>query len=105
MPLAGVVPLDAMRLILAGVELSDRQEHVIDGVVVRTVQAGAPARPPRAQAPAGGLVAPPPFPIPPPAWRTIPNPSDPQGVGLFFFVVAHPSPPPPPAPPPPLRRL
>src|SRR3954449_4400218 len=30
MPLARVVPLDAVCLLLAGVELSDRQEHVID---------------------------------------------------------------------------
>src|SRR4051812_4615838 len=43
MPLAGVVPLDAMRLILARIELSDRQEHAIDGVIIRTVQACAPA--------------------------------------------------------------
>src|SRR3954449_12767035 len=43
MPLAGVVPLDAVRLVLARMELSDRQEHVIDGVVVRTVEPRAPA--------------------------------------------------------------
>src|SRR5215203_4817657 len=35
MPLAGVVPLNPMRLLLARVQLSDRQEHAIDGVVVR----------------------------------------------------------------------
>src|SRR5256885_10050892 len=44
MPLARVVPLDAVRLILAGVQLSNWQEHAIDGVIVRTVQARAPAR-------------------------------------------------------------
>src|SRR3954447_14603122 len=43
MPLAGVVPLDAMRLLLARVQLSNWQEHAIDGVVVRTVQPCAPA--------------------------------------------------------------
>src|SRR5215210_5116021 len=43
MPLAGVVPLDAMRLILARVQLSNWQEHAIDAVIVRTVQARAPA--------------------------------------------------------------
>src|SRR3954462_4307734 len=43
MPLAGVVPLDAMRLVLARIELPDRQEHAIDGVIIRTVQACAPA--------------------------------------------------------------
>src|SRR3954465_931095 len=43
MPLARVVPLDAMRLLLARIELPDRQEHVIDGVVVRAGEPGAPA--------------------------------------------------------------
>jgi predicted DNA-binding WGR domain protein len=43
MPPAGVVPLDAVRLILTCMELSGRQEHVIDGVVIRTVEPGAPA--------------------------------------------------------------
>jgi hypothetical protein len=43
MPLAGVVPLDAMRLVLTRIELPDGQEHAIDGVIIRTVQAGAPA--------------------------------------------------------------
>src|SRR6476619_760367 len=56
MPLAGVVPLDAMRLRLARIELSDWQEHVIDGVIIRTVEPRAPARQPRDQALAGGLV-------------------------------------------------
>ena len=56
MPLAGVVPLDAMRLVLTRVELSGRQEHVIDGVVVCAVQAGAPALQALEEALAGGLV-------------------------------------------------
>src|SRR3954452_23036864 len=56
MPLAGVVPLDAMRLVLARIELPDRQEHAIDGVIIRTVQACAPARQPLDQALTGGLV-------------------------------------------------
>src|SRR3954454_15034467 len=43
MPLARVVPLDAMRLVFARMELSDRQEHVIDHVIVGAVQARAPA--------------------------------------------------------------
>src|SRR4051794_26475833 len=56
MALAGVVPLDAMRLLLARVELSDRQEHVIDHVIVGAVQARAPALQPRDQALAGDFV-------------------------------------------------
>src|SRR5689334_18998133 len=54
--LAGVVPLDAVGLRLAGIELSDWQEHVIDGVIIRTVEPRAPARQPPDQALAGGLV-------------------------------------------------
>ena len=54
--LARVVPLDAMRLVLARIELPDRQEHVIDGVIIRTGEPRAPARQPRDQALAGGLV-------------------------------------------------
>src|SRR5215211_6987099 len=43
-PLAGVVPLNPVRLVLARIELPNRQEHAIDGVVVCTVEPGAPAR-------------------------------------------------------------
>src|SRR3954468_13510457 len=58
-----VVPLDAMRLILARVELPDGQEHAIDGVIVRTVQARAPARQPLDEALASGFVTTPAFPV------------------------------------------
>ena len=61
--LAGVVPLDAMRLVLARIELSDWQEHVIDGVIICAVEPRAPARQPRDQALAGGLVTAPAFPV------------------------------------------
>src|SRR3954452_1509247 len=63
MPLAGVIPLDAMRLCLARMELSDWQEHVIDGVIIRAVEPRAPARQPRDQALAGGLVTTAAFPV------------------------------------------
>src|SRR3954454_9651393 len=63
MSLAGVVPLDAMRLLLARIELPDGQEHAIDGVIVRTIQAGAPARQPLDQALASGFVTIPAFPV------------------------------------------
>src|SRR3954451_20338099 len=43
MLLAGVVPLDAVRLLLAGMELPDWQEPIIDGVVVRAGEPRAPA--------------------------------------------------------------
>jgi len=42
MPLPGVVSLDAVGLILARVALPRRQ-HIVDGVVIRTVEPGAPA--------------------------------------------------------------
>jgi hypothetical protein len=56
MPLPRIVPLDAMGLILACVELPDRQEHVIDGVIVRAVEPRLPAPQPLDQALTGGLV-------------------------------------------------
>ncbi len=63
MPLARVVPLDAMRLILARVDLPDWQEHAIDGVIVRTVDPCAPARQALEQALTGGLVTTAAFPV------------------------------------------
>src|SRR3954470_24191477 len=56
MPLAGVVPFDAVRLILARVQLSNWQQHAIDRVIIRAVQARAPARQPLDQALASGFV-------------------------------------------------
>src|SRR3954453_5126744 len=44
MPVAGVVPLDAMGLVFACMELTDRQEHVIDATIIRAVEPGTPAR-------------------------------------------------------------
>ncbi len=63
MPLAGVVPFDAMRLVFACIELPDRQQHIVDGVVVRTEEPGAPARQPLDQAFASGLVTTAAFPV------------------------------------------
>src|SRR3954462_9124595 len=63
MSLAGVVPLDAVRLLLARVQLPDRQEYIIDGVVICTGEPGAPARQPLNQARAGGFVTNATFPI------------------------------------------
>ena len=48
MPLAGVVPLDAVRLVLARIELSDRQPHGVLCIVIRTIEARVPARQPLA---------------------------------------------------------
>src|SRR5215213_8569242 len=84
MPLAGVVPLNPVRLVLARIELPDRQEYVIDGVVVRTVQARAPARQPLDQALTGGLVTTAAFPVHQSPCRTIPSLPDPKRFGLFF---------------------
>src|SRR4051812_45360277 len=63
MPLTRVVPLDAMRLLLARIELSDGHEHAIDGVIVRTGEPGTPAPQPRDQALASGFVPIPAFPV------------------------------------------
>src|SRR5947209_1200408 len=82
MPLAGVVPLDAMRLLLARVQLPDRQEHVIDGVIVRAGEPGAPAPQARDEALASGFVTPP-APSPPTALKHDPKPSRPKGGGSF----------------------
>ena len=63
MALARVVPLDAMRLVFARMELSDRQEHVIDHVIVGAVQARAPALQALDQALARDLVTTAAFPV------------------------------------------
>src|SRR3954464_9634242 len=84
MPLARVVPLDAMRLVLARVELPDWQEHAIDGVIIRAVQARAPARQALDQALTGGLVTTAAFPVHQLPCRTIPSLPDPERLGLFF---------------------
>src|SRR5215216_8150838 len=84
MPLAGVVPLNPVRLIGARVQLSNWQEHAIDGVIVRPVQARAPARQPRDQALASGFVTTAAFPVHQPPCRTIPSFPDPERFGLFF---------------------
>src|SRR5829696_8536465 len=78
MPLAGVVPFDAVRLVLARVQLSNWQEHAIDGVIVRTVQARAPARQPLEQALASGFVTTAAFPVHQLPCRTIPSLPDPE---------------------------
>src|SRR5215210_4056929 len=84
MPLTRVVPLDAMRLVLARVELSNRQEHAIDGVIVRAVKPGAPALQSFQEALAGDLVTTAAFPVHQLACSTIPSLPDPERLGLFF---------------------
>src|SRR3954468_21029050 len=84
MPLAGVVPLDTMRLVLARMELPDWQKHVIDRVIVGAVEPRAPARQPLEQALAGGLVTTAAFPVHQPPCRPIPSLPDPERLGLFL---------------------
>src|SRR3954452_4029218 len=84
MPLARVVPLDAMRLVLARIELPGRQEHAIDGVIIRAVQARAPARQALEQALTGGLVTTAAFPVHQLPCRTIPSLPDAERLGLFL---------------------
>src|SRR4051812_32875492 len=83
MPQASVVPLDAMCLLLARVQLSDRQKHAVDGVVIRTVEPGAPARQPLDQAFTGALVTTAAFPVHQLPCRTVPSFPDPERLGLF----------------------
>src|SRR5215213_7447315 len=78
MSLAGVVPLNAMRLIFARIELSNWQEHVIHRIVIRTLEPGAPALQARDQALAGGFVTTAAFPVHQLACRTIPSLPDPE---------------------------
>src|SRR5215207_9476203 len=84
MSLAGVVPLDAVRRVLTRIELPDWKEHTIDGVIVRAVQAGAPALQALEQALASGFVTTAAFPVHQLACRTIPSLPDPERFGLFF---------------------
>ena len=55
MPLAGIVPLNAVCLILAGVALPYRQD-IVDRVVIRAGEARSPTLQPLDQALARGLV-------------------------------------------------
>src|ERR671933_1680904 len=84
MPLARVVPLDPMRLGLAGVEPPDRQKHVIDRIIVRAIEPRAPALHSLKQALAGGLVTTAAFPVHQLACSAIPSLPDPQRLGLFL---------------------
>src|SRR4051812_18873260 len=63
MPLAGVVPLDAVRLVLARIELSDGQQHIVNRVVVRTEEPRAPAPQALDEAFTGDLVTTAAFPV------------------------------------------
>src|SRR5436853_5284765 len=74
MPLTRVVPLDAMRLLLTHMQLPDWQEHAVDGVIIRAVEPGTPARQPLDQALASGFVTTAAFPVHPLAGSTIPSP-------------------------------
>src|SRR3712207_1825500 len=91
MPLARVVPLDAMRLVLTGVEAPDRQEHVIDGIMVRAVEPRAPALQSLEQMLAGGLVTTAAFPVHQLPCRTIPSLPDPERLGLSDSATSRPT--------------
>src|SRR5215210_5759113 len=88
-PLPCIVSLDAVRLILARIELSNWQEHAIDGVIVRAVEPRAPARQPLDQALASGRVTTAAFPVNQLPCRTIPSLPDPERFGLFFQIVPY----------------
>lgn len=63
MPLAGVVALDAVRLVLAGVKPAQGNQPGVGRPLVRAVEARAPAPQARDQLGAGGLVTTAQFPI------------------------------------------
>src|SRR5215204_2424154 len=84
MPLAGVVPLDAMCFLLARMELPDGQQHLVNRIVIRAIEAGAPARQPLDQALADDLVTTAAFPVHQLPCSTIPSLPDPERLGLFF---------------------
>src|SRR4051794_39713694 len=84
MPLAGVVPLDAVRLVLARIELPNRQEHIIHGVIIGAVEPRAPALQSFNEALASDFVTTPAFPVHQLACSTIPSLPDPEGRGLFL---------------------
>jgi len=79
MPLPRIVSLDAVCLVLARIELPNRQEYVIDRVIIRAVEPGAPARQPLDEALTGGLVTTAAFPIHQLPRSTIPSLPDPEG--------------------------
>src|SRR3954453_11284542 len=78
MPLAGVVPLDAMRLVVTRIELPNGQEHAIAGVIGPTVKPRAPALQSFQEALAGNLVTTAAFPVHQLACSTIPSLPDPE---------------------------
>src|SRR3954471_10600927 len=97
MPLAGVVPLDAMCFLLACMELPDGQQHLVNRIVIRAIEARAPARQPCDQALASGLVTTAAFPVYQLAGSTILGLPDPERLGLFSdSATSHPARSPPP---------
>ena len=63
MALAGVVALDPVRLVLAGVELTERDQLAVGRPLVRAVEARTPAPQALDQLGTGGLVTTAQFPI------------------------------------------
>src|SRR5215211_2782942 len=84
MPLPRVVPLDAVRLVLARIELPVRQQHTVNRVVIRAVEPRPPARQASNEALAGGRVTTAAVPVHQLACRTIPSLPDPERLGLFW---------------------
>ena len=84
MPLSGVVSLDAVGLVLAGIELPNRQKHLVDGIVVGAVEPRAPTLQPLDQAFGGSGVTTAAFPVHELPCSTIPSLPDPQLVRLFL---------------------
>jgi len=84
MSLSGVVALDGVGLVLAGIELPNRQEHLVDGIVVSAIEPGLPALQALDEPLGGGSVTTAAFPVHQSPCSTIPSLPDPQLVRLFF---------------------
>jgi hypothetical protein len=79
-----MVALDAVGLVLPGIELPNRQEHLVDGVVVSAVEPGAPPFQALDEPLGGGNVTTATFPVHQSPCSTIPSLPDPELVRLFF---------------------
>jgi len=79
-----VVALDAMGLVLPGVEPPDGQEHLVDRIVIGAVEPGSPALQALDEPLGGGSVTTAAFPVHQPPCSTIPSLPDPELARLFL---------------------
>ena len=83
-PLPGVVPLDPVRLLLADVEATLRDQLGVRRPIVRAVETDAPTLQTFEKSFESGLVTTAQLPVDDPSGSTIPSLPGPELVGLFF---------------------